>query len=197
MAKEVSVKFEGLEKLSKNLVDTFNLIIQQQKLIDEVAETIINDIQYQTRRGKSAITGSGFLPLKKKWIDIRTDIINHSPTIIHKAASPKRSNLTLSGQLISSIRHKITGRGRVKFYFDGDHRPYSVMRKVRNGSSSLTTGTGVRTIGETIKNSDLATYVEEQGRPFFGIRPQIEKRVIRIIIASIRKNYKLVSKLRS
>jgi hypothetical protein len=202
MAKQVSFEFKGLEKLSKDLVDTFNLIIQQQKLIKEIAETIINDIRYQTRRGKSAIDGQRFKPLSKSWIKTRKDIIDRGNA--HPSASPKRSNLTLSGQLMDSMKYEKTGPGKVKFYFDGDHQPYKSVylkefyRKV-NGRKSLvkTNRSGVRTIGETIKNSDLATYVEQQGRPFFGVRPQIENRVVRLIIASIRRNYKLVSKLRS
>ena len=204
MSKQVSIEFDKKQimALGEDLKKSFNHIIQSESLIKEIADTIIKDIQFQTRRGKSLVTGDKLKPLSESWIKFRERFIEKGSP--HPAASPKRSNLTLSGQLLDSMQYKNIGKGKIKFYFDGVHKSYKVPylqyyeRKIKGKKQIVNTGrSGIRTVGEEINNSDLAKYVEEQGRPFFGIRPQIEKRVVRLIIAQIRRNYKLITKLKN
>lgn len=185
MSKLVKFEFTGLDSLASDIKATFNLILQDQKVIAEVAQMIIKDIQYQTRRGVSAIDGSKFKPLSMSWIKMRKRIV--SPT--HPTFNPTRSNLTISGQLLESIKYESKGQGRIRFYFDGDHEPYKITGvKGNKKGQSLT-------IGKKMPNEKLAGYVEAQGRPFFGVRKSLEPRISKILVAAIRRNYKLVSKL--
>lgn len=231
MAKKVSFQFKGLDKLPSLIQDVFTSIVNKDEVVAEIAETIIKDIKYQTRRGISPVTGQKFKPLSTKkhpflygfygnlktkatteltrktkwsrrnefirvskakaiqvregysWIDIRRAISDSQPT--HPAFKDDRSNLTLTGKLLDSIKYENKGSGRVRFYFEGQHHPY----KLTN-----TRGRVIQ-IGSRMDNADLAGYVEAGGRPFFGVRKSLEPRISRILVAAIRRNYRLMRSL--
>lgn len=206
----MKVKFKSIsiDRVETSVRDKVNSIIGEAALLNEVGDTIIKDIQFQTRRGVSPKTGERFKPTKKSWREKREKIAEATNT--HEAYSKNRSNLTLTGQLLDSLRKTITGRA-VKIYFAGFHLPYKqkyleyfIRKKAKRrtnlgktvkgfetsagGISYVNTGnSGTYTVGKVISNKKLSEYVKENGRPFFGIRAKLVNQLKSIVIRYIRR----------
>jgi hypothetical protein len=67
-----------------------------------------------------------------------------------------KSNLTRTGQMLDSIKSKVTGYGQAEIYLDGSR-------------------------DDDLTNDKVREYVEDNGRPFFNFTTQEEKQITRII----------------
>lgn len=198
----------SIDNVEANIKTKVSKMLSEPALLNEVGDTVIRDIQYQTRRGVSAVTGERFKPTKKSWREKREKIAQATPT--HETYGKNRSNLTLTGQLLDSLRKVISGKG-IKIYFAGFHMPYrqkyleyfTRKKKKRRtnlgktlkgfqtsagGISYVNTGNaGTYQVGKVISNEKLSKYVEENGRPFFGIRDKLLNQLKSIVIRYIRR----------
>jgi hypothetical protein len=168
------IKNASIDKIESDIRRKAEALIKNPEILNELADTVIQDIKYQTKRGVSAKTGERLMGLSDSWKKRRAKIASSIST--GELFSVNRSNLTLSGQLLDSISKKISSV--VTIFFDGDHMPYRVRRK---------DGTGSYNVGERIKNEKLAEYVQEK-RPFFAVRDSLIPRLKKIVIKYIRRN---------
>lgn len=224
---KVSINLKSFKNVEDNIRLSLWKAIRDPKLLRELSETIIKDIQVQTRMGKSIPNDlQPFKPLSSKrhpflfgiygalgtsktlagkkgfgrrqsnaidehdadgysYTDIRDAIGKATPT--HKAFSPKRSNLTITGQLLNSLKYMYLGNAKFKIVPDGEHEPYKI-RKAFGESMQ---------VGKKIENSKLAQYVAQQGRPFMGIRDSLIPRLKRIIIGYVRRSSKVKVKTKN
>lgn len=131
-------------------------------LLDEIPKIIMR----RTRLGKD-LSGNKLKPLSTGYIKERKRLADQLSTL----TTPKKSNLTASGQLLSSIQGNRQGT-KIVFRFK-DQRT-----KTAFGGSKIT-------------NSEVAGYVRKQGRPFFGLTKTeataLEKRVSNILKKAVRK----------
>lgn len=85
--------------------------------------------------------------------------------VMSELTNPKKSNLTLTGQMLSAIRG------------------------IRNGTKFIFTFAGTRDDGKT--NSQIAQYARENGRPFFSLSKSeqngLQRKISKIIKESIKK----------
>ncbi len=86
--------------------------------------------------------------------------------------SPRKSNLTLTGQMLESIGFGVVGN-IVRVYVENTQRA-----------------------GESITNAELAKKVSDQGRPFFALTSDEQKILIREIEREIRSLSRRLSKKR-
>jgi hypothetical protein len=182
MAFTVKIKDDSLKRVEGSMRNSLTKVLNSPAMAKELGEVIISDIQFQTRK-------SSFKPLTEDWIKERKQIAKATPT--HQAYSPRRSNLTLTGQLLDSLKLVSYAAGKYLFKFVGDHKPYKApyVTQFKRGKSIVNTGrSGLRTIGEPIKNEKLAEYVQDQGRKFVKIRKELTPRLQRIIMAYIRRS---------
>lgn len=160
------LKTSSVTALSKDVKQLFESVIQNQRMLNEIGESVVSDIKETTqKKGKSIPFGlQDFRLLKESWILRKTKLAetNHTDEFYEEG----KSNLTFTGQLMNSIVHKIISKGTLLFSFDGTHEGY----KSSTGRSS-----------KSIPNEKLAEYVAQAGRPFFGIRPAMRLRVNRIV----------------
>lgn len=198
MSFKVSINEKSLKGVEDNVKQLFDKVISNRKLMSDIGQTIINDVKMQTRMGNSIPEGRRFDPLSSSsWIKQREAIFQAGGT--HELFSLRRSNLTVSGQLLDSMRSEAS-KGSVRVYFAGLHQPYTAKYKeswkrrahMRSGHkvSAHTVNSsrsGSRKIGSQLKNEDLAKYVADAGRPFFGVRDLLQKRINTMIIAAIRR----------
>lgn len=145
------------------------------KMLEEISDAVIKDIQLNARRGKNPETQERFKPLSKKWITLRDRL--QATNTVTDVFKPNRSNLSLTGQLIDSIKSKFNAF-KITFYFDGIHNPYKLKNIYKNKMS---------TIGKPIKNEELAKYVQDV-RPFFVIRKSLLPKLKVLVLKYIRKN---------
>ena len=190
-------------KAARKLRDTTRIalfeITRSNALMAELSNAMIDDIKFQTRRGISIPTGSKFKELSSRWKTERAKIASvMQPADVY---SQNRSNLSLIGELLDSLKFKIPSPGVSRIYFDGTHQAYRShyveqwKRKNRSGVTSVVKNSkaGVRKAGKSLRNEDLARYVQEQGRPFFGLRESLKPRLLNIVRAFYRRTLKRIA----
>jgi len=128
----------------------------------QLSEFWTKRIQGFTRAGKSLVTGSKLKPLSLKYQAFRRTYKGAKGELF----KPNKSNLTFTGQMLASLK------GYANY----------------NTQTVRVTPTGSRTGGG--KNTDIAEYVTEQGRPFLGLDEKGKKRMSQIILRDIRRNFK-------
>jgi len=169
---------KSLDRLEADTRERLTRVLSNKEMLGEAGDMMIDMIRQNTRKGTSTVTDQKFAPLSKPWMKTRDKIASSQGT--HPTYSKRRSNLTLSGQLLDSLKRSVVGRA-VRIFFDGTHIPYRIQTKK-----------GISRVGKLIKNSRLAQYVAEQGRPFFGFSKAFESKLLtqvkRVVIRYIRRN---------
>ena len=181
MSFKFKINEKSIQDCERNVREAFNKVMRNQQMLEGIAETVVKDIQFQTRRGQSIPAESKFSPLTRKWINMRKKI--EAAEGAGQAFSPERSNLTMSGQLLESIKGIIKGPGKILFTATGERDPY--FYKTNSGISQ-------RKKKNEPTNEELAEFVRLQGRPFMGVRPEIVTRIKRDVMAFIRRSSKVL-----
>ena len=169
------VDTSGLERQKEALIAKMKEVLGRPEVMADVANELIDDIRYQSRRGISIVTEEKFPELSDNWIDQRSRVTDAK----HQAFSRRRSNITVTGQLLDALRHSLIGFGKIKLYFEGQHNPYTI--KGKRGKDYQT---------GSISNADLAEALQDQGREFLGVRESIIPRIKKILAAAIRRSAK-------
>ena len=176
MSISVKLNEKSLKDVEDLIKKAFNNVIRNKKMLTEIGEDVTKDIQFQTRAGNSIPNNEKLAPLKKSWILIRKRIAESQGT--HQAYREKRSNLTLSGQLLNSLKAKVKGPGSVEVAPTGLRSRYKIKRK---------DGKGTYQLGKLITNQKLSEYVSKK-RPYLGVRPIMKERIRRTVIGYIRRS---------
>lgn len=133
--------------------------------LPEIAEVIRSRIQSQARAGKTMKSGTlekikalspGYVKQRKKWRSRGKELGD--------VFSPARSNLTVTGQYLDSIKTK------------------SIEKK----TATITVGVTGGRKGEKLTNAKLAEYLGMQGRSIWGIDNVTRKRITNMVKADIR-----------
>lgn len=204
------VKFDqkALDKSESDVKELFKKVINSKALLKEVGDTVITDIKFQTKRGKSIPKDlQPFKPLSKSWRKEREKLSKYNKT--SEVYSKNRSNLSFTGQLLDSLTY-VANAGKILLKFTGIHKAYDfeyltyyVRRKktrrtannktvkgfANNGNLVFvnTNRSGIGKTGEDIPNSELAKYVQED-RPFLGVRDQIKERIKLTVLKYLRRS---------
>lgn len=162
---------QSLRNVEKSVRTAFDKVIANQNMLNEIGTTITTDVVEQTRtKDRSIPLKSELKLLKESWIFRKKRLADFNQT--DPEYQEGRSNLTFTGQLLNSFKHRIIGRGELELSFEGDHEGY----KTPSGKTT-----------KTIPNEKLAKYVADAGRPFVGIRPAMRTRVNRIVTKYIKR----------
>lgn len=135
----------------------------------EIGAFVVDRIQRTARSGKSIADGQSFNPLKPSTVKFRESLAKYNQT--HPLFKPKRSNLTITGQLIDSVKYTIKG-SIIDVRPSGTHKPYNTKPgKKRGGWDS----------SEAKSNEAIAKDLLDQGRVFIGLDKTGQDRVLRIL----------------
>jgi|694.fasta_scaffold02549_29 hypothetical protein len=174
----LKINQKSIDRLESDVKFKLKSVLENKQMLNEVGTLAVDMLKFSSRKGTSPVTGEKFKRLSKPWIKKRAKIAES--TRIHPAYSKSRSNLTLTGQLMDAITHSVVGR-TVRIVFDGFHEPYSIKTKK-----------GISRVGKRIRNADLARFVAEAGRAFFGFGRVMEQKLLaqakKIVIRYIRRN---------
>lgn len=133
---------------------------------NEIGKLIADRIRLKTRTGTSMATDSKLKPLAQSTKKSRQSFARNHQTGL--GFRPNKSNLTLSGQLLDSVTHKVNIQDQsVLVTPDGKRSPYGRERSVPD-------------------NKKVAEYVSEE-RPFMGLDDTGIKRVVAILAKRIRE----------
>lgn len=122
MAKVKTVLKPGLTSLIKRINDD----IANPKLLNEIGETVVKNSVAQARLGKDPETLNRYEPIGGGNPEA---YYSHRDRVAKKFGAgsnygTKKSNLTITGQLLNSIKHVIK-KGKVLIEAQGQHRAYS------------------------------------------------------------------------
>jgi hypothetical protein len=130
--------------------------------LSEMADFWKDRIYAVTKTGKSIIDGSSLKKLSPSYVDFRRKYKGAKGELF----GPNKSNLTLTGQMLESLH------GTANF-------------RTQSVSVNL-----IGTRDDGLKNSKLAEYVEEQGRPFLGLDQKGKERLKQFALRDIRRQLK-------
>jgi len=169
-------------KVKLDIEKAVNEIISDQELKTAVGEFAIQRLKYQARISRP-ITASKTLPkLKTSTIKNRAYLAKYNAT--HPAFELTRSNLTITGALIDSLKYAFGAKGVINFFFAGDHPRYL-------GKSGY--------IGKVVKNSQLAEWLAKRGFSMFDDQTkndaQFTNRIRTICMQFIRRGLRVRNRL--
>lgn len=162
----VEINEESLKKVEANVRKAFDNVVKSKEMMNEIGSLLIQDIRFETRRGNSIPFGSKLKPLKDSTIKTRKYLDGRIRT--GDAYSPRRSNLTMSGQLLDSLSYIIEGAGKIAIKLLGTRQPYTPGSRPR-------------------ANAEVGKYVAEAGRPFVGVTDKTKGRINKLIVRAIRR----------
>jgi hypothetical protein len=166
----VKVSMKGLVNKIKQLED----VLDSNQLKNQMGIIAVKNIKAETRLGNDLKNETKQASLAPSTIENRKYLEKFNST--GRNYQTNRSNLTLSGQLIESLKFEPVKGGISVFIPNETRMPYTY----GNGGKS-----------KPLTNSQLATYLKEMGREFLGLNDRIKKllstEVKRFIRGSIRR----------
>lgn len=152
-------------------IESIKKEVLSQKNMQAIADSVADSIKLRTRSGKG-VDEQGNLtkldPLSDEYVETRKRKRNK----LSPYATPKKSNLTATGQMLDSIDTAINGSSIIFFFKEQRTKELSGKSKSTNGQ--------------------IAKYVEDGGRRFFGFSKFDKQMVLRqlrkIISDAIDKN---------
>jgi len=169
---KVEFDTSAINRLSEAARRAVEQVVKDSVFKNELAQFVVDDIRGITRSGKSVVTGKRFKPLAKKWIKTREKIISFqgAPSYV----TPRKSNISLSGQLLNSLSYKVRGDGassfEVTYQFAGNRRPYRYQGKK-----------GVVTLKSKVTNDELSRILDEKYQ-FIGIRDKLQSQLVKRLV---------------
>ena len=161
-----SVNFKNIDGVEKLVVDSFTQLKNERSTLIEVATFARKRIQQQTRLGNSMPNKAKLKPLSAGYREARA---NKKGGTDPQFFSPSKSNLTLSGQMLASLKERIV------------QTPGSV----NEPSVVEVSPTGQRNDG--LANSQVAEFVREGGRPFLGLDEKATNQIKNIVLKNLRR----------
>lgn len=175
----VTVKTKGFSQLNSKVTRIAKKTLEDQKLRKEIGESLKRKMLGLARQGISPRSGKRFKELKSVTIAQRSRLKKYNRTAA--VFSPTRSNLSLSGQLMKSVKvFVVPGKRTITIGPDNsERRGYKTSKQGKAKKPS-------------INNEELGT-IHQFGsgrvpaRPFLGINEDMEKAARRRIVRFLRR----------
>jgi hypothetical protein len=160
----------SIKKALKNLQEKIKIPFTKEEL-EEIGNKTVKIIYGVTRTGKNPKTGENILPLNKSTIERRKKVAETNQTT--NVFSPSRSNLSLIGALLDSIKaFPNVSEQKVEIYPTGKHPGY------------------VQKNGKKTKGSDNADIMRGQrdmGRDILGLSKFYNRQILTLVKRIYRK----------
>jgi len=170
----MAVKIRGLDKAIRNIKKTLSKDLRDKTLLNAIGEEIVLDIQNNTFKGKSSITGkrfkrysnsykdtikgkTSFRTINGKVVPLKPGLAEDGATFGGKNAS--RPNLFVSGQLLKALTHKVDKNNVLIFTKPDERTKYPNQKKK-----------------PSINNAKLSEIVSKD-RPYIGLTQKALKKI--------------------
>jgi hypothetical protein len=191
------LKFKVNEKSLKNVEDNvreaFDRVIKNDQMLNQIGDLVIKDIKYTTRKGLNYTLSQQWRKERKRLAELGQET--------HPAFSPNRTNLTISGQLVDSLKKFILGKGVVEIRPDGIHEPY-IRQAVKKWTSFSKYGKLFDVyrrkpieqvqVGSKTPNEEIAKGLEDRGIKFIVFNPRLTPRIKQLVINYIRRSTRVL-----
>lgn len=180
MTFKVKISQKSLDQASAQTKKILNDVLKDPVLLNEVGLVAQTDIKGQTRSGNSIPLNQKLKPLSESWKEKRKGIAEASGA--SDVFSKTRSNLSLTGQLIESVKYEVN-KNQVTIAAQGERKPYQY--KTKKGD--------LKTIKSDLDNSELSEYVSKD-RPFIGLREKVKERILSLALRFMRRSLNQLKK---
>lgn len=172
------VSIKGIPEIEKAINRTFDKVVENKQMRQEIGEFVVGRIQGEARRGKPLNSSRTFPPLKESSKAIREALSSKNPT--HPTFSVNRSNLTFSGQLIDNIVFEL-GRTVISIFVDNTRRFPIVGQKAESNNKTN------REVDRDLRKRGFFLYTAK------GIdsEPRVIKRINNIVKKFVRRAIKV------
>lgn len=179
MAKKSSVKIRGIGNVRDNLLKVINNSIKDKSFLDDVGTLAADQIRNRTRGRLEEYKQPD---LKDSTTKRRKALIGAGNALDQRLSRPKQSNLTLSGQLLASITHRVNQtQASISLFLNNQRQPY----------------TGVR--GKPLENksnNEIKSSLEKLGRKFLFVSVKLKAQLESKITQQIRRNLSTYNRIR-
>lgn len=170
---KTNVKITGFTEMSKKLTTYIENVAKDQEMITDIGKHIVTQIRARTASGVDKEYKQP--PITKGTIKRRESLMkagNTPPSDLSRVL-PRTSGLTLSGQLLNSLRFEINASLQfIRISIADFRRPYRGVRKEQL---------------ETKTNTEIKDDLESRGRKFFFLSDQLREQVQNILSRKIRE----------
>lgn len=204
MAKKTVVTIKGVGEAQKNAIKFLTDYNKDKKLLDKLGSEIVLQIQRRTTAGLDEYKQD---PLTESTIVSRELLADINS--LNQFAKPKRSNLTLSGQLLSSIKNKANVSTATIVIFLKDFR-YKYLPPTRESITRVAAKKPkskrgfYHAIGNIIMsdppkdttNNKVRNDLEKQGRKFMFMSDKIQIQLEKNLTRELSKALTLYNKVK-
>jgi len=163
------VKITGLAQTLKLIRELFAGSAERKEMLDEILDFVVRRVRAETRKGKDlSRDGETQPPLSTKYIAARERMTANGSVKVDKTFfSPKRSNLTLTGQMLDSLSGLVKSKARsVEVFVEGRR-------------------------DDGLTNQAVAKDLKSMGRTFLGLDEKGRGRIRKIVLDEIRRQIRL------
>lgn len=179
MAKRTSVRITGIDNARKSAQKFLTNLAGDDKMLNMLGILASDQIRNRTRARLEDYKQD---EITSGTVDRRKSLIKGGNSFDNKIVTPKRSNLSLSGQLLGSISHRIDKlKSEVVLFINRPRKAYKGIRKPEL---------------ENLKdNLEIKQDLEKQGRKFFFISEKLEALLQSRILTELRKQLSIYNKI--
>lgn len=188
------VTIKGIPEARDNALKFLQNTVKDKKFLDEIGQLTADQIRNRTRARKGVLTkdspdfGSPGVDdyrqpkLKDSTIERRKSLIRSGNAFDPQIVTAKKSNLSLSGQLLDAIKYRVNqGINVISIYIDSKRNPYR--------------GAKGQNLENKKSNNQIKDELEERGRRFFFISDKLNTLLTSKIAQQLRRKLSLYNKI--
>lgn len=181
MAKKTVVKISGVKEARDSAIAFLNKEIKDREFLDPVGQTAADQLRNAVRSAGRTDPEYVQPSLSDGTIERRKTLIKQGNSFDPKIVNPKRSNLSLSGQLLDSISFRINESiNTVVLFLKKQRSPY----KGKKGQAL-----------EYKDNVEIKNDLEKRGFKFFFISEKLNTLLENIITQQLRRKLSLYNRI--
>lgn len=167
------VKIKNLDKIFDSVKKSLRETKRSEALLSEIGNFSVERIRFETRRGRTMVDNKSsrrLPPLKKTTKDFRKEIKESFPELVDPDFfRPNKSNVTLTGQLLKSLKFKIV-KDKLIILIGGTRK--------------------ISSISFTTRNEIVYRDLVELGFDFIGLDKKSQKRIKKLVLDEFRRTIK-------
>jgi hypothetical protein len=169
---------------AENIKKRMLQVTESREFLSEVGQEIVADIKFHAKAGRGIVDGVAveFEPLSSKTIESRKEL-REAGNATARPYNDYLSNLSMSGQLINSVKYSVIGN-TIEVFASGQRQPY-ILKDGTRSSARIPTNEQL-----SKKHHDGAVGLPR--RPFIGVRKEMRIRIIAKIREFIRRSLRPV-----
>lgn len=182
-------RIKNLRGVKQAVTQLFNSAIQRESFLMRIRDFSVVRIQAETRKGRDLSNdGKPIKPVQPGWTSFKRQIERGNFSVKPQKSeflTSQRSNLSITGQLIDSLRGKpLVRQGAIEVFPTG-RRKETTFKSSKRGAKPFSLGDQIDT------NEALAASLKKRGWTFLGMDKKGVQRIRRVVLDEFRRRLRL------